>query len=134
MEAKFEQYTRRTLERVDYGSNFTRLSKGEVGILSFGKKLDVALEELPFKEFHREFGYEDDIVIEQVVRLPNSLQKGDILEVRSFLSSILHLPDDAFELACCGQQLPKTCKPLDYFTVGCHPILLAKNYGFLMAR
>ena len=43
---------------------------------------------------------------------------------------MLQLPTSEFELACCGQKLPPS-GDVDYFTVNCQPIVLARNMNYV---
>ena len=109
-----DRYPKRIFEHLKYGANFITLSKGDIGVLAMKDENEI----------------KNQLLIEQIVHLPKSLQKGDILEVRNFLVNVLRLPDASFELACCGQELPKEQLPLDFFTIGYQPILLVKNLGY----
>jgi len=97
------------LEAVDYGAGLTSLKEGQVVVTCYKKQ--------------------QGMIIDRKLKLPKALRRGDIVEVRKYLAFILNIADTTFELACCGQQLPKS-GDLDYYTVGCQPIIAVVNHGF----
>lgn len=108
---RWEALPEKMLNKIDYGSGIAHLQGGEIAILGSDANPDSSQKE---------------IVIERILKLPDALKKGDISDLRNFLSLVLQLPVNTFELACCGQRLP-LYGDLDYYTVDCQPIVLARN-------